>query len=430
MATTASPIAASETAGAWRTGLLFLACFVLAQADKQVMGLLAVPVQDGFGLSNAELGLLQGGAWAIAYAVGGLPIARLLDAGNRVAIAAACVALWSAATVLCGVAGSFGALILFRALTAIAEAGLPPAAFSVFAQAGDRRLAARLTSTFMLAPFIGGGLVLVGGGLLLRTLAGTDLGIFAGEPWRAVFFAVGLPGLLLAPLLALLGREPPRAKAGTAGGPVPSMRAVVRAIFVESAFLRAYYLGLTAFYMVAAALISWFPALLARELGLTPAAAGGYAGVTYLVAGVSGTLAANLLSRWRRTLSIRTMVRDYLVVALVLAPVAIALPMATDLRWSLALYAAYAFLSALVMASMAVPMQMSLPSPILARGIAVSSLLMSALAGSVGPLAVGVLADRADLALSGALAITGGAAAALAAALLFTAWRHAPRDDG
>jgi MFS family permease len=406
---------------------MFLLCFILAQADKQIMGLLAVPVQGAFNLTNAQLGLLQGGAWAIAYAIGGLPIARLLDAGHRVRIAAACVALWSLATILSGFAWSFLALIVFRALTAVAEAGLPPAAFSVFSQSGNRRVVARLTNTFMLAPFIGGGLMLLLGGLLIKAIAASDWPILAGvEPWRAVFFAVGVPGLLVAPLLVFIGREPARRVVTQALPTLPTMRAVVRAIFVESRFLRAYYLGLTAFYVVSAALIAWYPSLLVRKFGLSVGTAGGYAGITFLVAGVSGTLAVNVLTQSRKQLSVATMVRDYCVVASVMVPVAIMLPLVTNIGFSLVLYALYAFLSAAVMASMAVPMQLCLPTDMLARGVAVSSLMMSALAGSAGPLVVGLLVDAADISLSGALALTGGVAAVLACVLLVVAGRHAP----
>ena len=412
------------------TGLLFLLCFVLAQADKQVVGLLAVPLQEAFALSNTQLGLLQGGAWAIAYAIGGLPVARALDGGHRVRIAAACVAVWSVATIACGLAGSFLILVLFRATTAIAEAGLPPAAFSVFSASPDRRQAARLTSTFMLAPFIGGGLVLLLGGLLIKLVSDGATPLLASvDPWRAVFVAVGVPGLLLAPMLAVFGREPVRAGSPT-GNPenLPPMRAVFGLIF-RAGFLRAYYLGLTAFYVVAAALIAWYPTLLVREFGLSTAAAGGYAGITYLVAGVAGTLTAGLLAHLRRAVTVRAMVRDYAIIALVLAPAAILLPLLHNLYASLALYALYAFLSAIVMASMAVPMQLALPPKMLARGIAVSSLLMSALAGSVGPLLVGALSDGRGITLGLALAITGGAAAALAFVLLLVALRHADEAD-
>lgn len=396
------------------------------------MGLLAVPVQQEFQLSNAQLGLLQGVAFAIAYALGGLPIARLLDGGHRVRIAAACVALWSIATMLCGIAGSFLALAAFRAATAVAEAGLPPAAFSIFSQAGDRRAVARMTSTFMLAPFIGGGLVLLLGGVLLKFATDSGLSLPGwSSPWRMVFLAVGLPGLLLALLLVAFAREPARpAAAAGARPPLPSLRAVLSAIFRQSQFLRLYYLGLTTFCVLIYSVIAWYPAFLVGRFGISAATAGGYAGIVYLVAGVLGTLGVRLLANAGREPSVVVLVRGYVFAALLMVPVIVALFLLDNLIASLALYAMYAALSAAIIASMAVPIQLSLGNAMQARGIAVFALLTSALAGSAGPLIVGLLSDRAGISLGAALAITCGGASTVASLLLFRAWRVASDRSG
>ncbi|GIL39651.1 MFS transporter [Roseiterribacter gracilis] len=402
---------------------LFLGCFVLGQADKQVMGLLALPVQQEFRLSDSQLGLLQGVAFAMAYAIGGVPIAHLLDRGRRVRIAAICVGLWSVATILCGVAGSFAMLFALRAATAIAEAGLPPAFFSILSQSGNRRQIARSTSVFMLAPFVGGGLVLVLGGLVLRFAAGQD---DWPAPWRVVFFAVGVPGLLLAPLLAAFVREPARAPVNHAT--TPSLRGVVAAIFVRSRFLRLYYLALLIFTVFLYAVVAWYPAYLARQFGLSPAEAGRNAGLTYLVAGVLGTLSVGLLATLRRDTTVRSIVRGYFAVGLLLIPATIALTMVATVQWSLLLYGVYAFLSAAIVASMAVPIQLSLGNAMLARGFAIFSLLTSALGGSIGPLVVGVLSDRAGMSLAQALAVTGGVSMSVAALLFLLCWRSAAEE--
>lgn len=400
--------------------MLLMACFVLAQADKQVIGLLAVPVQEALGLSDTQLGFLQGGAFAIAFAIGGLPIAQLLDRGNRIRIASACVAAWSVATILCGLAVSYVSLLAFRAATAFAEAGLPPAAFSIFSQSGDTRTSARLTGTFMLAPFVGGGAVMLLGGLLLQLALSGQVSI-AGitEGWRIVFILVGLPGLLLAPALWLLGHEPARPR--TDGGKTslkdvskPNFGSVLRTIFVHSPFLRYYYFGLTCFYLFTAALIGWFPAFLVRELGLAASEAGYLAGISYLICGVLGTLAVTAGSTLRQALGVEDLLRIHLFALLALLPVTIALPLSGAVWLALLLYGLHAFVSATVLASMAVPIQRSLPNAMQARGVAVFSLVVSALAGSAGPFLVGLLSDALGIALGRALATVGGLSSALA----------------
>lgn len=417
----------------WTTALLLMACFILAQADKQVMGLLAVPVQNAFSLNDTQLGFLQGGAFAIAFALGGLPIAWLLDKGHRIRIAATCVTVWSLATMLCGIAPSFALLLLFRAATAFAEAGLPPAAFSIFSQSTHTALAARLTGTFMLAPFIGGGGILLLGGVLLGIAGEGTLDLIVDiEGWRLVFLLVGTPGLLLALALALLGYEPPRPSNPSMLDHAPQCKEnttsygdVARAIFVHRPFLRYYYLGLTCFYLFAAALIGWYPALLSRELDLSPATAGGYAGTTYLAAGVIGTVAMTAGSAWSGRLTNHDLVRVHVFALALLAPVSIALPLVTSLSLSLGLYGLYALLSAAVMASMAVPIQTSLPNDMQARGIAIFSLLMSALAGSIGPFMVGFLSDSLSMRLSQSIAIVAGTSACCALGFLTAAYRNA-----
>lgn len=404
------------------TGLLFMLCFVLAQADKQVLGLIAVPLQRSFALTDTELGFLQGAAFALAFAIGGLPVARLVDGGHRVRIAAICVALWSVATILCGFAWSFVMLLVCRAATAVSEAGLPPAALSVFSQSGDPRTTAKLTNGFMLGPFVGGGLVLAGGGLLLGAVAGVTLPGNA-EPWRLVFFAVGVPGLVLAPLLYRFGREPPRPELKVGATPLPPYATVLRTIFIEKRYLGFYYTGLACFYLYMAALIAWYPVLLVRELHLSPAAAGAHAGVTYLVGGVAGTVAAMIRASLRARVDVPALMRDFVAAAALLVPIGCLLPLASGLAVSLALYGAYAFASAAVIASMAIPIQLSLPTIVLGRAMATFSLIMSAFAGSAGPLVIGIVTDRTGLPLGTALAATGLLAGAAACLLLNTA-RH------
>lgn len=416
------------------TTFVFLLCFILAQASHQVMGVLAVPIQDEFHLTNSQLGLLQGFAFSMAYALGGLPIARLLDGGHRIRIAATCVATWSIFTMLCGLANSLVVLLILRASTAVVEAALPPAAFSIFSQSGGHRRVARLTSIFMLAPFIGGGLVWLLGGWMLKSIPDGVVALWGwSSPWRAVFLAVGVPGLILAPALLFFGREPARPAVRAASAPLPAYPAVLRTIFVESRFLRYYFLALPAFYMLAAATSAWYPAFLVREMGVSAGAAGGYAGSIYLAAGVLGVVGSNLRATFRRDTSVAAMVRDYVSVALLLIPISLAMTMVSDLTQSLCLYAVYAFLSGAVLSSIAVPIQLSLDNSMRARGIAISSLCMSALAGSAGPFLVGVLSDTTVMSLSSAMATTAVLATTGASVLFLMAWRAAaagPAADG
>ena len=407
------------------TLLLFLGAFILAQADKQAVGLLATPLKAAFALSDARLGLLQGVGFALAFAIGGIPLGRLVDSGNRVRIAAICVALWSLATIGCGLVQSFWWLFAFRALTAFAEAGMPPAFFSIMSQQGDHRRVLRTTSVFMLAPFIGGGLVLIGGGLLLRHAAGWQDTPLAGlSPWRQVFLALGTPGLLLAALMMVVAREPVRPPRPAAAPATEPFGTVLRAIFVTNRFFPFYYAGLLVFTILLFSLVAWYPTLLVRRFGMSTSEAGAHAGIVYLVAGVLGTMAVSTLGR-TRAFNVGLLVGGYFVASLILMPVAIVTAVAPTATLSLGAYALYAFFSAGVLASMPVPTQIGLPNAMVGQAIGIFAFLTSAVAGSIGPLAVGLLTDHAGLALGPALAVTGGTAMALAGMLFWAARRHA-----
>ena len=108
----------------------------------------------------------------MCYATAGVFVARLVDRANRVKLIAVCVAIWAISTALCGFATSFTELLIARAGTAIAEAALNPAALSIFSDIFATRKVARASSVFMLGPYIGGGLALFGGGMLLSATAG------------------------------------------------------------------------------------------------------------------------------------------------------------------------------------------------------------------------------------------------------------------
>ena len=398
--------ARSGEAAERRTAMLLLLCFVLAQADQLVMGLLALPIQTSLGISNAQLGLLQGFAFSMTFAVSGLVLAGFADNGSRIAVASTCVGLSSVATMACGLAQSFVAIFLLRALTAATEAGLPPAALSIFGQGGDLRRSSSLTNMFMLAPFIGGGIVFILGAGLMTQLSGGDI-------WRWVFVIVGAPGLVLAPLLRFSGREPERAPS-LDGSASPGLVAVLKVVFLDNRFLRVYFAAITFFYMTVAASAAWYPALLTRGHGVSSAAAGGYAGSIFLICGVAGVVAANLRTRFSRSADQRRILRDVFAAAILIVPAIIAAGACSSLVSSLCGYGAFSFCSAWIIATMLVPIQLGLPDRMRGRGTALASLCMSAIGGSSAPLIVGLLVDEAVWPLGQAFWLTGAAAAGAA----------------
>jgi MFS family permease len=412
--------------------LIFFLCFVFSYIDRQIVSILVQPLKAALHLSDMQIGLLQGLAFTVCYATAGVFVARLVDRSNRVRLIAVCVAIWAISTAMCATAHSFGELLVWRAGTAIAEAGLSPAALSIFSDLFVPRKVARATSVFMLGPYIGGGVALLGGGALLdwtaRSGATQAIAGYALEPWQLAFVVVGLPGLVLAALVAATIREPSRrgnaVREGGSSDDVPSMGAVLREITVTHRFCVPYFLGYTALILLFYAYSAWFPTLLIRQFGLAPGEVGRMAGPAYMLGGIAGVISAGLLVRRATDASaLEKALRIAMFAALALIPAALAAPLSSALTGALIAYGLCAFTASIVMALAPVPVQVALPNRMRGRAIAILVFLTNTVAGGLGPLAVGAIADRLALGARG-LAIglaTVGATAAVASAVLYFA---------
>lgn len=413
---------------------LFFLCFVFSYIDRQIVSILVQPLKATLRLSDTQIGMLQGIAFTLCYATAGVFVAKLVDKSNRVRLVAICVAIWAVSTAMCGTAHSFAALLIWRAGTAISEAALSPAALSIFSDLFVPRKVARASSAFMLGPYIGGGVALVGGGALLdwtaqsgHSQAFVALGI---APWQLAFVVVGLPGLLLAGLVAATIREPARTHDDRAASrDAPSMKAVLREITVTHRFCVPYFLGYTALILMFYAHSAWFPTLLIRKFGLAPGEIGRLAGPVYMMGGMAGVLSASLLvGRVTDTSALAKTLRIATLAACALVPAALAAPLLGSLSGALIAYGLCAFAASIVMALAPVPVQLALANRMRGRAIAILVFLTNTIAGGLGPFAVGFVTDRLALGVGGlsiSLAAVGGLAAAASAALYWAATRMA-----
>uniref|UniRef100_UPI0015765BC9 MFS transporter n=1 Tax=Sphingomonas bacterium TaxID=1895847 RepID=UPI0015765BC9 len=212
----ADPAVATEGEGspsrlAWVTVGIFWLSMTVASLDRQVIAITAHAIQGDLHLTDTQLGFIQGPAFAFCAAAAGLPVGWLLDRRNRVAVAATCFAIWSATTSMIGLASSFSTLAVARSGGAIGEAGLAPAALSIFADLFPVRRIPRASALFLTAPFIGAGLGLFVGGVLLdgftRALPTLPPLLRGFHSWQLVFLTVGCPGVVLAIVLKLAVRD-------------------------------------------------------------------------------------------------------------------------------------------------------------------------------------------------------------------------------
>jgi predicted MFS family arabinose efflux permease len=181
-----------------RYGLwLLLVIYTLNFVDRQIVAVLGEDIKRDLGLTDTQLGLLGGLAFALFYTFLGIPIARIAERGNRVGIISAALVVWSGFTALCGTATSFWQILLYRFGVGVGEAGCTPPAHS-------------LISDYVKPEKRASALALYSMGVPIGTFGGFAIGaiIAANYGWRAAFFMVGLPGVLLGILAFFTLKEP------------------------------------------------------------------------------------------------------------------------------------------------------------------------------------------------------------------------------
>ena len=182
--------------------------------DRMIMGLLVGPIRDTFQISDTQYSLLAGLAFSLFYALMGLPLARIADSRSRRNLIAAGIAVWSLMTAVCGLAKGFWMLFVARMGVGVGEATLAPGAYSMIADYFPKSLLARALSVYMVGVTLGSGFAYMLGGAVVAYVENMPqivlpvLGAIHG--WQLTFFIVGLPGLLVALLMMLTVREPPR----------------------------------------------------------------------------------------------------------------------------------------------------------------------------------------------------------------------------
>lgn len=285
-------------AARWPMGvaLLLMAANALSFVDRMLLTLMVGPVRAELGISDTQLSLLHGFAFALFYAIAGLPLGKMADSGDRPRIMAGGVALWSVMTAMCGVASNFALLFASRVGVAIGEASLYPSAISLLSSRFPRSLVSRAIAVFQSGIFLGTALAMLGGAALLGWFE-TQKGIvaFTGlSPWRLVFITLGMPGLLVAAML-LFVREPRRAE-GAEAPPLISWGAAARHILGNGRLYGGHFLAFTSITILGYGSLSWMPSVLVRSHGLSTADAGFLLGVALLIAGPIGVLSSGWLA--------------------------------------------------------------------------------------------------------------------------------------
>ena len=198
---------------AWFVVVLLMFAYILSYVDRSILTLLVTPIQDDMGLSDTQISLLHGLAFAIFYTLLGFPIGWLADRKNRVGIIAVGIAFWSLMTALCGVAKNFTHLFFARMGVGVGEAALNPSAYSIITDYFPPEKLSRALSTYVMGTYLGFGIAYILGGTIVNAISSMpdfDLPVIGHIfSWQLAFFLVGIPGLFFVLLLKFI-KEPVR----------------------------------------------------------------------------------------------------------------------------------------------------------------------------------------------------------------------------
>ena len=274
-----APAAEAGRRGVSATLWILLIVYIFNFIDRQIVNILAEPIAKDLHLSDTQIGLMTGIAFALFYTVLGLPIARYADkpSTNRPRLIAAALAIWSGMTALCGLAQNFTHLLLARIGVGVGEAGCTPAAHSLISDLVPKEKRASALGFYALGIPIGTVLGMIIGGLLVDALG-----------WRHAFMIVGLPGLAMAVVVMLVLKDPRHRIEAAAPVARVDTGAALQAIFSSRAMvLLLAAASFAAFLSYGKA--TWATIFFQRTYGLSPGEVGLYFGIVNGAGGILGT---------------------------------------------------------------------------------------------------------------------------------------------
>lgn len=395
----AVPLLPTRGQANYALGVLLLA-YVFSIMDRQILTLLVGPIQQSLHINDSWMGMLHGFTFAAFYSVVGLPIARLIDRGNRRLVITAGIGLWCLATAAGGLATEFWHLLLARVGVAVGEAVLLPGAVSLISDffAPDKR--GRALGVFGAAGPIGAGVGLLATGLVLgyfnaHPLTLPYLGLL--EPWQSTLMSIGLPGLVV--LALMFGVHEPRTrKTGRiAAAPAPievPLRDVLAYLRENRRTFVAIVLGAGCYYTAVYGSSTWIPSYFVREFGWSYARIGTLMGVIMCVCAPLGVLGASWLGEyWRNRGVANGNLRIAIIASIALPLSSVPLLLSPNADTALPFFALTATLWTCLFGVGAALMVEVTPASMRGQSMALFTGVLNLLGAGIGPVAVGVLTD-------------------------------------
>jgi len=256
---------------------MLLVVYVFNFLDRQILSILAAPIQADLGLSDSQMGLLGGIAFALLYSTLAVPLAWTADKTSRSWVITISLVLWSGFTALCGLAQNFWSIFLARLGVGVGEAGGVAPSYAIIGDYFPSNKRAFALSIYSLGIPLGSALGVMTGGYIAQAV-----------DWRVAFMVVGLLGIFIAVPFKLIVKDVPR-KAPAAGEENPGFRAIAGVLAKKPSFWLLSF-GAASSSMLGYGVAFWLPSLLQRSFGLDLIQTSQFYGAVLLFGGTAGVL--------------------------------------------------------------------------------------------------------------------------------------------
>jgi MFS family permease len=398
--------------------------YVFSFIDRQILSLLVRPLRRDLQITDTQVSILMGFSFAVFYTFCGIPLGRLADTRSRRSIIAAGLVFWSAFTSLCGVARNFAQMLLFRVGVGVGEAALSPSAYSLITDYFPKEKLGTAISVYSMGIYIGAGMSYLLGGLVVRFASAQEAWILplvgAVRPWQVIFLAVGLPGILVTPLVYSI-REPLRRGLTRHTSAVPASEAFGYMLENKRTFL-CHTIGFGLLSLTSYASGAWIPEFFRRNYHWDIPHTGIVYGTLVIIFGSIGIVGAGKIAdllRARGILHANMLVGMW--VALIGIPVSCLLYLAPSAGWATLWLAPACLMAAAPFGISAAAIQQMMPNPMRGQASAVYLFIINMIGLGLGPTAVAVCTQyifKRDDAVNYSLLVVHLVALSLAAILL------------
>ena len=392
-----------SAAYAWYVVGVLMVIYVFSFMDRQILGLLVQPIKRDLAISDSQMSYLMGLSFAVFYTFFGIPLGRLADSRSRRGLIAAGLFLWSLMTAGCGLASRYWQFLLLRMGVGVGEATLSPASYSLISDMFPKHRLGTAISVYSMGIYIGSGLAYMSGGLVIRWVGEQPtiaLPVFGDiRSWQVVFFALGLPGILLTTAL-LTVREPFRRgvkRIKTAAGEriqqVPLGEVVAYMTRSWKTFF-CHNVGFALLSFSAYGVSAWTPTFFERTYGWKAAEAGIVYGAIVATCGMAGIVFGGWLAdRLGRGGVSASKMRVGLLAALIWAPTGVLYPLAPNPTLAMMLLAPTVFFVAMPFGIAPAAIQEMMPGTMRAQASAVYLFVVNLIGLGLGPSAVAWVTD-------------------------------------